>query len=278
MAAEVSGVDHTGLAVDDLDAAAAFFRRIGFTLTPREALTRPGPDGTHVPSGADNHVFMLRQGYQELIAITDHAGGHMLIPRLAMYRGLHIVVLGSDDVDALRDRLAAAGVPAGPCMTWGRAVEGGGEARFRFFMYAPDAAPEAVLCVVQHLTPAVLRPPALMAHANGADALNGVTLHVADVAEAEGRYARLLGAAPQGPGLFRFADGTFLRLADAAGLARLFPGAAVPPAPAVAALEFALGDPGHVGRAGVTLNPDAGGAWIGPGDAFGAIIRLVPAQ
>lgn len=277
MNGEVSGVDHTGLAVDDLDPAAAFFRRIGFTLTPREALTRPGPDGTHVPSGADNHVFMLRRGYQELIAVSDPSGGHMLIPRLSLYRGLHIVVLASPDVDGLRARLAVAGVPAGPCMTWGRAVAGGGAARFRFFMYAPEAAPEAVLCVVQHLTPEALRPPALLSHANGAEALNGVTLHVADAAEAEARYSRLLGSAPVEPGLFRFRDGTFLRLADSAGLARLFPGAVVPPAPSVAALEFALRDPGFVARAGVKINPDEGGGWIGPEDAFGAIIRIVPA-
>jgi len=279
MAAEVTGIDHTGLAVEDLDAAAAFFRRLGFVLTPREALTRPGPDGTHVPSGADNHVFMLRRGYQEIIAITDPDSGHMLIPRLGMYRGVHIVVLGTDDADGLRARLAADGVEVGPCMTWGRAVQGGGEARFRFFMYAPAAAPEAVLCAVQHLTPEVLRPEALLHHPNGAEALDGVTLHVADPAEAEARYARLLGRAPSAPGLFRFADGTWLRLADAAGLARRFPGAALPPAPAVAALDFALRDPDHVARAGVALHADDdGGHWIGPDDAFGAIIRLVPAH
>jgi catechol 2,3-dioxygenase-like lactoylglutathione lyase family enzyme len=272
----ITGLDHTGLAVADLEPARALFEGLGFTLSPREALTRPGPDGRHVASGADNHVFMLERGYQELISVTDPASGHMLIPRLARYHGLHIIVLASADVDALHARLTAQGVPAGPCMTWGRRVEGGGEARFRFFMYDPAEAPEAVLCVVQHLTPDLLRPPALMRHANGAQAIAGVTLHVADRAEAAARYARLLDMQPEGD-TFRFADGTRLRLADSGALAQSFPGASVPPAPSVAAVEFVIGNPDVPARAGVPLHPDDGGAWIGPDDAFGAVIRFVPA-
>ena len=272
----IGGLDHTGLAVDDLEAARALFARLGFTLTPREALTRPGPDGTQVSSGADNHVFMLERGYQEIISVVDPAAGHMLTPRLARYMGLHIIVLASPDVDALRDRLAGRGVAVGPCMTWGRAVEGGGEARFRFFMYAEAEAPEAVLCAVQHLTPDALRPPALLSHANGAVAINGATLHVADRAEAEARYARLLDATPE-DGTFRFGNGTFLRLADADDLACLFPGARVAPAPSVAAVEFALHDMDVPARSGVSLHRDDGGAWIGPDDAFGAVVRFVPA-
>lgn len=274
----IDRLDHCGLAVADLGAAAAFFARLGFTLTPREALTRPGPDGTHVHSGADNHVFMLAKGYVELISVTDPDSGHMLIPRLGRYMGLHIVVLGSDDVDALRGRLAGAGVQVSPCMTWGRHVPGGGEARFRFFLYADAEAPEAVLCAVQHLTPELLRPAALLRHANRAAALNGVTLHVADLAEATARYARLLGTLPSEGPTFRFGDGTWLRLADRSGWEARFPGAEPPPAPSVAALELALGDLDAPVRAGLAVARDAGGLWLHPRDAFGATIRLVPAD
>lgn len=273
----IDRLDHCGLAVADLEPARALFSKMGFTLTPRETLTRPAADGSPQDSGADNHVFMLDKGYVELIAVTDPDSGHMLVPRLARYMGLHIVVLGSDDVDALQARLASAGVSVSPCMTWGREVVGGGEARFRFFLYTGDSCDEAVLCVVQHLTPDILRPKALLRHANGATALTGVTLHVADLTQGVARYERLLGQPADDTATFRFADGTWLRLADTRGLAQAHPGAAPSPAPSVAALEIALKDMQAPARAGVPVETDAGGVWIGPQTAFGAIVRFVPA-
>lgn len=274
----IDRLDHCGLAVSDLEPARALFAALGFTLTPRETLTRPTADGGHVDSGADNHVFMLDQGYVELISVTDPASGHMLIPRLSRYLGLHIVVLSSDDVDAAHAGLTASGVRLTPCMTWGRAVTGGGDARFRFFLYTDEDAPEAVLCVVQHLTPDALRPPALLDHANGARSLDGVTLHVADLPEARARYARLLGVEADTSATFHFPDGSWLRLADTQALAEAFPGATPPPAPSVAALEITLRDIKAPDRAGVARHGDDGGVWIAPDDAFGAILRLVPAS
>ncbi len=275
----IDRLDHCGLAVADLEPARSFFSALGFTLTPRETLTRPGPDGSHIDSGADNHVFMLDRGYVELIAVTNPNSGHMLIPRLSRYMGLHIVVLGSDDVDTAQARLAAAGVAVSPCMTWGRAVAGGGEARFRFFLYSGDDSDESVLCVVQHLTPEIMRPEALLSHANGATALMGVTLHVSDLGAAVKRYAQLLGQkADDDTATFRFPDGTWLRLADTPALARAYPGATPPPAPSVAALELSIADMSAPERAGLSPKHDNGGVWIGPDDAFGAIVRFVPAS
>jgi len=272
----IARLDHCGLAVADLEPARALFAALGFTVTGREKLTRPSADGGQVDSGADNHVFMLDQGYVELIAVTDFNSGHMLIPRLERYMGLHIVVLGSDDIDATHAQLAETGVDLSPCMTWGRSVTGGGDARFRFFLYTGDDAPEAVLCVVQHLTPDALRPASLLTHTNGARALNGATLHVADLETSLPRYARLLGLQPDASATFRFSDGSWLRLADAPALSHAFPGVVPPPAPSVAALEIALQDMTAPARAGLFANPDNGGIWISPDDTFGAIIRLVP--
>lgn len=273
------GLDHTGLAVRDLEAARALFASLGFRLTPRELLTRPGPDGKPVSTGAENHVFMLSRGYQELIAVTDPAAGHMLVPRIARYWGLHIVIVATDDADGDRQRLADGGVPVSPCTTWSREVPGKGEARFRFFLVGDAQAPECMLGIVQHLTPEILRPPELLMHANGATALNGCVLHVAAREEARARYARIFGdlhEARAGDEV-RFPDGTWLRLADRALLQSTFPGADVPEAPAVAAIEFAVRNPRFIEASGVPLTRDAGGCWLAPRDAFGAVIRFVPA-
>jgi catechol 2,3-dioxygenase-like lactoylglutathione lyase family enzyme len=269
------GLDHTGLGVPDLEAARARFAALGFTLTSREALTRPGPDGMPVVSGADNHVFMMERGYQELIAITDASLGHMLVPRLERYWGLHIVVLASDDVEADRAAFVARGVAATPCATWGREVPGRGAAQFRFFMVAEQDAPEALLAIVQHLTPERLRTPELLNHENGAVALNGCVLHAVDHAAAANRYARILGAA--GNGEFRFPDQTFLRIADSDALTTSFPGAAFPVAPSVAAIELAVRRPERVIASGLPIHRDEGGFWLAPQDAFGAVLRFTVA-
>ncbi|HET7133675.1 MAG TPA: VOC family protein, partial [Gammaproteobacteria bacterium] len=56
-------IDHAVIVVRDLDAAAARFRELGFTLTPR---------GFH-SIGSQNHCIMFGSTYLELLAaITAH--------------------------------------------------------------------------------------------------------------------------------------------------------------------------------------------------------------
>ena len=268
----ILGLDHTGLAVRDLDAARDTFTALGFTLTPRELLTRPGPDGKQVSTGAANHVFMLERGYQELITITDPMAGHMLLPRLERYWGLHIVILESDDAEADRAAMAGRGVPVSDCTTWGREVPGQGEARFRFYVVADSEAPECVLGIVQHLTPEKIRTPELLAHRNRAKAILGCTLCVKDAAEASGRYARILGL--PAAATFRFAGGTYLALASRADLAARHPGAELPPAPSLAAVEFAVGDMGALEASGVPLVRDGASLRIAPSLGIGAVVTI----
>ena len=55
----ILGADHVVIAVRDLDAAAAQWRRLGFTLSPR---------GTHSPLlGTGNYTIMLEDDYLELL-------------------------------------------------------------------------------------------------------------------------------------------------------------------------------------------------------------------
>jgi len=273
----ILGLDHTGLAVRDLDAARKRFTALGFRLTPRETLTRPGPDGKPVSTGAENHVFMLERGYQEIITITDPAAGHPLVPRVQRYWGLHNVLIVTDDADADRRAVAGRGVETTPCATWARVVPGRGEASFRFFAVAERETPECFLGFVQHLTPELLRSPELLAHENGAEAILGCTLNVVDMAEAGARYGRIFGqpfAPVKGSREIAFGNGTYLRLSDRAALQSDYPGSAVPDAPSMAAAEFALARLDVLEAGGVTLRRDGGKQWLDPSDAFGAIISL----
>jgi catechol 2,3-dioxygenase-like lactoylglutathione lyase family enzyme len=273
----ILGLDHTGLAVHDLEAARERFTELGFRLTPREALTRPGPDGSTISTGAENHVFMLERGYQEIITITDPAAGHPLVKRLHRYWGLHNVLMATDDADADRQALADRGVDVTPCATWGRVVPGRGEARFRFFAVSEREAPECSLGVVQHLTPELIRSPELLSHPNGARAILGCTLNVLDPAEAAARYGRIFGKPFVNMGQQRelsFGNGTYFRVADGAALKLQYPGSSIPDAPSVAAIELEVPGVDVMAASGIRIHEQGGRRWLDPADVFGAVISL----
>src|ERR1043166_4092016 len=63
----IAGIDHAVVAVKDLDAAAANWKRLGFTISPR---------GTHsAHMGTGNTTIMLGEDYMELLGVlnaTEH--------------------------------------------------------------------------------------------------------------------------------------------------------------------------------------------------------------
>jgi 4-hydroxyphenylpyruvate dioxygenase-like putative hemolysin len=160
-------IDHVVIAVRDLDAAAASFRELGFTLTPR---------GFH-SIGSQNHCIMFGSTYVELLAAPlEH-------PWLDYYRrflrehgdGLAAIALSTRDADAAYAELRARGVAAKPPMDLSRPVEGG-VARFRLVQL--DGAPGVFVC--QHLTRELVWRREWQAHANGAADLAGVSLEAGE--------------------------------------------------------------------------------------------------
>ena len=189
-------LDHVALATDSLDRAAAAWERLGFTLTPRSS--HSGADG---PWGTGNHCMMFREGYFELIGVTDAALYHEhLRVLLDRYTGLHLVALGTDDSDAthadVRQRTDAIGEP----YAIARQVPfgtGSREGRFRITEIVPAWFPEADLFFCQHDTPEVLWQENLMGHANGVTSLAGVVLVCDDPAEVAARLQRVTGVMPK---------------------------------------------------------------------------------
>ena len=131
-------IDHVVIAVRDLDQAAADFRALGFTLTPR---------GYH-SIGSQNHCIMFGSTYIELlVAPVAH-------PWLDYYRGfgegLAAVALSTEDADAAAADLPGAKTP----MDLSRPVDGG-VARFRLVQI--ENMPHVFVC--QHLTPELVWRP-----------------------------------------------------------------------------------------------------------------------
>jgi 4-hydroxyphenylpyruvate dioxygenase-like putative hemolysin len=158
-------IDHAVLAVRELEAAAAGFREIGFTLTPR---------GEH-SIGSQNHCIMLGSTYIELLAAPK---AH---PWLDYYReflrsgdGLAAIALRTQDADAAYEALRARGVAATEPMDLSRPVDGG-VARFRLVQI--EGVSNVFVC--QHLTPELVWRPEWQRHANGAAELTGAALAAA---------------------------------------------------------------------------------------------------
>ena len=146
----------------DLDAAAARFAELGFTITPRG----------HHSIGSQNYCIMLGSTYIELLAPL---GTH---PWLAHYReflrtgdGVAAIALRTDDADAAYQALRESGVAATRPMDLSRPVEGG-VARFRLVQI--EGVPNVFVC--EHRTRALVWRREWQRHDNGATELVGVAL------------------------------------------------------------------------------------------------------
>lgn len=190
MSRAITGVDHTLVAVRDLEAARAAFARLGFTVTPR---------GSHTTWDTANYCIMFGTGYIELIgpAGSGPAGYQPLDDFLARREGLMGLAVASPDADATYAALAAAGLDPSPPEDLARNLElpgGTVEPRFKLVRLPAAATPALSAFICHHLDPDMVRQPDWLDHANGARALTGITTVAADPPALADAYARLLGA------------------------------------------------------------------------------------
>jgi catechol 2,3-dioxygenase-like lactoylglutathione lyase family enzyme len=280
-------LDHVGVAAHDLDALAATYQGLGFTLTPlaRHA-GRLRPDGPVVPFGTGNRCAMLGtpakpQGYLELIARIDpNAPANSLDRFLQRYEGIHIVAFGIDDAEAELARLRREGFDLPGVAYLERPVDqtdaAKGIAKFARLPLPNEASPEGRMQLMRHLTPELIWRDAWLEHANRAVQLAGLAICVADVAEAAGRFARLTGVAAWpsvGMAHFELADAR-LTLAAPAALEALLPGVAPPTLPFIAGVTIATADEGAAIRAiaGGTGRNVGHGFLVPPGAAGGTAL------
>ncbi|WP_423192392.1 VOC family protein [Cupriavidus sp. H18C2] len=182
--------DHAVIVCNDLDAAAARWRRLGFTLTPR---------GFHT-LGSQNHCIMLARDYLELLHVTAPSPSRQYYWD-AQQRGDGCAAMSckSRDAFATADRLRAAGFQPSDPIEFSRPVrlDDGSEHPATFRVTALDHAPGARYFVCEHRTPGLLWRPEWTAHANGAQAIAATYLVVeaGQVAATAEAYATLTGAA-----------------------------------------------------------------------------------
>lgn len=178
-------IDHVVVAVHDLDAAGAFYQRLGFLV---------GARNRH-PWGTENRLIQFGSSFIELItvgpdadAIVDHAPGHFSFggfvrDYLREREGLAMLVLGSDDAKADAASFAKQGLGSFEPFFFerkGRRPDGS-ETHVAFTLaFAVDAlAPSAGFFVCQQHYPENFWNPAFQRHDNGASAIAAVGMAAA---------------------------------------------------------------------------------------------------
>ena len=190
----ILGIDHLGWLVNDLDAVAASFVRLGFTLSPRQ---------THSPNmGSANHTFVLGNTYVELISFThDTAFNEPWRRRVAEREGLYIASARTDDAPAALDELRAGGFGASDLVTHSRpaTLPDGSivEVAFDVIYLNEETMAPLHVSVCGHRNPEHIFLAELSRHANTAVALKEILVVTADPAAAAARCAALFGAAPE---------------------------------------------------------------------------------
>jgi hypothetical protein len=183
--------DHAVVVCGDLDAAAANWRALGFTLTQR---------GYHT-LGSQNHCIMLARDYLELLHVTAPSPSRQYYWD-AQQRGDGCAAMSckSRDAFATAARLRAAGYQTSDPIEFSRPVrlDDGSEHPATFRVTALDEAPGARYFVCEHRTPELLWRPEWMTHANGATAIEVAYLVVeaGQVRAAAAAYAEMTAGTP----------------------------------------------------------------------------------
>ena len=181
------GLDHIVHAVRDLDAAADFYRRAGFTVSARNV----HPWGTH------NHVVQFPGFFIEVLTVGEpgklhekpHAEGLARVfgianrDFIARGEGFSMLALESRDIDADAEDFQRHGIGMSQALPFTRDAKlpDGSTVTVGFTLaFARDAmSPGTSFFAIQHRDPAMFYKKELQQHANGASGVLGAVL-VAD--------------------------------------------------------------------------------------------------
>jgi Glyoxalase-like domain len=186
----IVGIDHAVVIVKELDQAAANWKRLGFTISPR---------GTHsAHMGTGNYTIMLDPDYIELLGVlvpTEHNAPTRAL--LEKREGIERVAFTTLDAAAGAEEIRARGeIPIGPTDFERPVAMPDGTlsaAKFRTFQWPVAEAPAGMrIFACQHKTRETVWIDELMRHTNGAKRLRQVLLVAPEPAKEAAHLARLI--------------------------------------------------------------------------------------
>lgn len=187
----VIGIDHAVVMVRNLDQAAANWKRLGFTVSPR---------GTHsAKMGSGNYTIMLDPDYIELLGVlveTEHnAPARAFLAKRG--EGIERIAFTAVDSAAGAEEIRARGFAAlGPTdferpVTMPDGTQSA--AKFRIFQWPIEEAPAGLrIFACQHKTRETVWIPELMKHDNGAKRLKQILIVSTEPAKDAAHLGRLI--------------------------------------------------------------------------------------
>lgn len=279
--ANVVGLDHIVIVVRDLDGAAAQWRGLGFTVSPR---------GTHsAHMGTGNYTIMLGEDYVELLGVlTPTERNAPTRAFLDKREGIERAAFTAVSAGGLADELKARGLAAIGPVAFARPVpmaDGStSEARFETTQWPIDQRPGGLrIFACQHLTRETVWLPELVTHANTATRIDRVEILSLDPKAAAAHMTRLIDqpAEAEDDGALRVPSGgtrgDFVFL-DRATLERRHPGVPLAGLPEEGAVTLALRVADDAAMAKVLSRRACvaapGLVKIAPAEASGVILEL----
>ena len=246
MHGEIHSVNHVGMAVRDMAKTAARFEAMGFLLTPfsvHSGAWKPGDAVAKLAYG--NRCVMFDRNYLEILASErPEAPSPRIAGFLARHQGAHIICFGTEDPEAVHERLLADGVKTSGVLPLQREIEtpeGLRTARFVRVQLGPDTSPEGFIQAAKHLTPQYIHQARFIAHPNRCVALSEVFLVTDDPDGFEAKYTRYCARNAERDSLRRsfpfplVSKVSIVALRDAP---RLLPGSLLPPVPCIAGVAM----------------------------------------
>jgi catechol 2,3-dioxygenase-like lactoylglutathione lyase family enzyme len=190
MSEAISGIDHLLIVASDLDRAAATYRRLGFTLSPRAV------HSAHM--GTANHTIMLQHDYFELLAVltSTEANARWRQALAADGEGLAGFAAATPSAAAAGAAWREAGFAASDILAFSRAVERADgkrmEARFEIVALPAQSVPAMSLFACAQLTRDAVWLPELLQHPNTARAIRKVSIAAPDPFQAAESWSRAL--------------------------------------------------------------------------------------
>ncbi len=189
MTAAISDIDHIVIAVGDLDRAAATYRQLGFTLSPR---------ALHSASmGTANHTIMLQHDYFELLTVLTATERNLRWREaLALGEGVAGLALVPTGAPAARDAWRGQGFSPSELVSFSRPVDRPDgsrmEARFEIVSLPKGSVPGASVFACAQLTRDAVWLPELMRHANTATAIRRLVVALPNVSEGAIAWSKAL--------------------------------------------------------------------------------------
>ena len=286
MAADIDSVNHVGLVVADLSAAAARFEAMGFTLSElsmHKGATGPGRPAE--PFGSGNRCAVFPKNYLEIVAHVEKDKRDVFVGKyLSRFEGMHIICFNSPALAGADARLRAAGIGTSGVIPLQRDVataEGTRTAKFDCVHFAEAQSPEGLVQAAHHLTPQYIHQARHVAHANKCTALSNAYVVADDVAAVAARYAKYTGRAPRKAGaamVFDFPLVSRVTILPQSELDAELPGAPRHRLPYMPGFAFATADlgavTGHLDRARIPYARARGRVVVPASACFGAAIAF----